>query len=615
MPTHLEGEVIMKRFGVAALVISLFASVARSSKPNELTGEPNPPFQGEPPEQAYIFEGGPGKYGGQLVLDLKGDPRTFNIIQVSDENSAYLLYYHVFRWLIDFRNGGNPPDYDSGLCTHWEVTPDVKQYTFYLRRGVRWSDGQPFTADDVLFTYDVIRDKNVANSIRDTFTEGTDADGNPIYPQLVKINDHAVRFTLSKANSLFLDSIVNLFPIPKHKWEQTWREGKFNEVMGLDSNPADIVSLGPFRLKEYSPGQRIVLERNPYFWKVDQSGQRLPYLDRVIFVIAQDFTTVQSKFLAGEIDIVSRVRAEDYAAVQQMKQQDPNVIVHDIGVVLNTEWIVFNQNNSINPNTKQPFLAPWKQRLFRNQKFRQAISYALDREAIANTVYAGRAMPNWTFSTPADKMWHSNDVMTYPYDVARAKQMLAEIGLRDTNGDGALEDQDGNTIEFTIHTNSTNSQRIRTAAFIIRSLQDVGIRAHSRQAPLKDIADIMEKTFNFDALVLGWGSGVPPGPTNSKNILLSSGGQHACFVNQAKPSTEWEARVDQLVHEIESIPDRAVQKQKYAEIQRIWSEQLPEINLVVQQEAVAFRNKFGNVVPSPMSPRATWNIEEIYIKR
>jgi ABC-type transport system substrate-binding protein len=125
----------------------------------------------------------------------------------------------------------------------------------------------------------------------------------------------------------------------------------------------------------------------------------------------------------------------------------------------------------------------------------------------------------------------------------------------------------------------------------------------------------MEQTFNFDALVLGWGSGVPPGPTNSKNILLSSGSQHACFAKQAKPSTEWEARVDQLVHEIESIPERAVQKQKYAEIQRIWSEQLPEINLVVQQEAVAYRNKFGNVIPSPMSPRATWNIEEIYIRR
>ncbi len=615
MPTRLKGEGMMKRFGVAAVVISLFVSVACSSRPTGPTGTANPPFQGEKPEQAYVFGGQPGAYGGQLVLDLKGDPRTFNIIQVTDENSAYLLYYHVFRWLIDYRNGDNPPDYDSGLCTHWEVSPDVKQYTFYLRRGVRWSDGEPFTADDVLFTYDVIRDKNIQNSIRDVFTEGTDAAGNPIFPELTKINDHAVRFTLGKANSLFLDSMVNLFPIPKHKWEQTWRDGKFNEAMGLDSNPADIVTLGPFRIKEYSPGQRIVLERNPYFWKVDRDGQRLPYLDRVIFVIAQDFTTVQSKFLAGEIDIVSRVRAEDYAAVQQMKQQDPNVVVHEIGVTLDTQWVVLNQNNAINPNTKQPFLAPWKQRLFRNQKFRQAISYAIDREALANTVYSGRAIPNWTFSTPADKMWHSNDVMTYPYDLARAKQMLAELGLRDANGDGVLEDQEGHALDFSIHTNSTNSQRVRTAAFMIRTLQDVGIRAHSQQVPLRDIVDLMQANYNFDIMVLGWGSGVPPGPTNSKNILLSSGNQHASFANQVQPSTDWEAKVDRLIHEIESIPDRAVQKQKYAEVQRIWSEQLPEINLVVQQEAIAYRNKFGNILPSPMAPRATWNIEEIYIKR
>ena len=604
----------MRRVVVVAVMIALIALAAcKPSSPNVITDGPNPPFLGEPPQDAYIFQGEPGTYGGTLVLELKNDPKTFNIILANDENTAFLLWYHVFRWLIDFRNGDTPPDFDSGLCNKWDTSPDAKQWTFYFRRGVRWSDGEPFNADDVMFTWDVIRDENVGNSLADVFKEGKDGNGKPIYPQLTKVDDYTVRFDLNSPNGMFLDAIVNFFPIPKHKWEGAWRAGKFNDVMKLGANPDDIVSLGPFRIKEYVSGQRVVLERNPYFWKVDKKGQRLPYLDRIIFVTAKDFNTVQAKFQAGELDIMSRVRAEDYAQV--MKMESPDITVQDIGVVLDTQWIAFNQNNSVNSKTGKPYVEPWKQRLFRDQKFRQAISYAIDREGLANTVYAGRAVPLFSFVTPADTYWYSDDVMKYSYDPARARQMLAEIGLKDTDGDGILEDPEGHRVEFTIHTNSENSQRVRTSVFIVRNLQDIGIKASADSVSLNTISDMMQSNFNFDAIVLGWGAGVPPGPINVKNVLLSSGLQHVCFANQAKPSTEWEAHVDQLVHEIDSSPDPAVRKQKYAEIQRIWSEQLPEINLVAQKEAIAYKNKFGNLLPTPLPPRGTWNVEEIYIKK
>src|SRR5262249_8877463 len=123
----------------------------------------------------------------------------------------------------------------------------------------------------------------------------------------------------------------------------------------------------------------------------------------------------------------------------------------------------------------------------------------------------------------------------------------------------------------------------------------------------------MQSTFNFDALVLGWQGGVPPGPTNAKNIVLSSGLNHACFANQTHPSTDWEARIDQLIHEIEKEPDAAARIREYTKVQRIWSEQLPEINLIVQKEGVAYKKKFANVFPSVMAPRVSWNAEEIYI--
>jgi len=604
----------MRKFFIVAVIVSLMTIAAcKPGGGGAPSGTPNPPFAGEVPQDAYIFQGEPGVYGGQLVLDLKNDPATFNIITANDENSAYLLYYHVFRWLIDFRNGGDPPDFDPGLCTKWETSPDVKQWTFHLRRGVRWSDGEPFDADDVMFAWDVMRDPTIVNSLCDVFKEGAEADGKPIYPLLEKLDDYTVRFTLHRPNAMFLDQIVNFFPIPKHKWESAWRAGRFNEVMKLTANPEDIVSLGPFRLKEYVAGQRIVLERNPYFWKVDKKGQRLPYLDRLIFIIAKDFNTIQAKFEAGEIDMVARVRAEDYAQIKKLESAE--IGTQDLGVVTDTQWIIFNQNTSDNPQTHKPYLAPWKQRLFRDVRFRQAVSYAIDREGLANTVYTGRAEPLYSFVTPADKYWYTDDVMKYPYDLARARQLLADIGLKDTDGDGILEDAEGHKLEFNVYTNSTNSQRVRTAAFLTRNLQDVGIQLNTQTVTLSAINDLMTKFYSFDAMVLGWQGGVPPGPTNSKNTLLSSGMSHACFPNQTKPSTDWEARIDQLIHEIDAEPEAAVRKQKYAEVQRLYSEQLPEINLVVQKESVAFKKKFGNLLPSILAPRVSWNAEEIYMKR
>src|SRR5205085_6737263 len=175
-------------------------------------------------------------------------------------------------------------------------------------------------------------------------------------------------------------------------------------------------------------------------------------------------------------------------------------------------------------------------------------------------VYSGRAEPLYSFVTPADKIWYSDDVVKYPYDPARARQMLADMGLKDTDGDGILEDGEGHKLEFSVITNSTNSQRVRTAAFLAKNLQDVGIKLNSDVVTINAILTTIQSTFNFDAIVLGWQGAVPPGPINTKNITLSSALNHVCFPSQQRPSTDWEARIDQLVHEIDREPDIAVRK-------------------------------------------------------
>lgn len=601
----------MRKIIVAAVMSALIAAAACNTRTTTTSsGQPVPPFEGEKPQDVYVSKCEPGRYGGEMVLELFADPTSFNVTFTVDEHTTNLLWYHVHRCLIDYNNGDT--GYDLGLCTKYEVSPDGKEWTFYLRKGVRWSDGEPFNADDVIFTYSVATDEKIEDSsIRDIFREGRDANNKSIYPQLEKIDDHTVRFRLSKPNADFLDVIFNLYMVPKHKWEKAWKEGKFSEQMTVSANLSDVVGLGPFRLKEYAAGERVVLERNPYFWKVDSRGNRLPYLNGLKFIIAKDFNTIQAKFQAGEIDVMSRLRATDFANIKGMESDTIKVV--DIGATVDTRWLILNQNTGTDPQGK-PLVEPWKLRLFRNQKFRQAISYAIDREGMANTVYVGRAVPLYSFVTPADKTWYSDDIQKYPYNPELARQMLADIGLKDTNGDGFLEDAEGHTVEFAINTNSNNEMRVQSAAFIAEKLKAVGIKATSVPLPSNFMIQLITTKLSFEAVLFGWVGGVPPGPSNVKNTVLSSAEQHVSFPNQKTPSTEWEARADELMHKIETTVDMAERKRMYAEIQRIWSEQLPEINLVCEKEGVAYKNKFGNIRPSPLRPRLTWNAEEIYIK-
>jgi peptide/nickel transport system substrate-binding protein len=597
---------------VCILVLLTTAVSCSQGQRQRASGTPNPPFEGNPPQEPYVFQGEVGKYGGQIVLALPDDMKTFNIIRATETASADVLWVHVFRCLVDYRNGGDPPDYDAGLCTKWETSADAKEWTFHLRKGVRWSDGQPFTADDVVFTYDIVTDPNVDTPIRSFFSEGKGEDGKDLYPKVEKLDEHTVRFNLNRPNGGFLDAIFNLFLIPKHKWEQVWQAGNFKSAMTVGDDPASIVGLGPFRIKEYVTGQRVVLERNPHYWKVDSAGNRLPYLDRIVFVIAKDFNTVQSKFEAGDLDAMNRVRATDYSLVKRM--ESPEVKIEEVGISYDTNWIILNQNAGTNPKTGKPYVAPWKQRLFRNQKFRQAVSFAIDREGLGNTVYAGRGVPIYSLVSPGDKYWYSDDIMKYPYDQARARQLLADVGLKDANQDGLLEDSEGHTVEIRIACNASNSQRVDTATLIAKNLRDVGIKANPAPVSIAIIGTMLEDTFDFDAIVLGWQINPPPGPGSSTNILLSSALNHASYPLQKTPSTPWEARIDELVYKITATGDAVERRQLYAEIQKIWSEQLPEINLVAQREAVAYKNKFGNVRPAPLQPRMTWNVDEIYVK-
>ena len=564
------------------------------------SGTPNPPFQGQTPEDAYVSNGEPGNYGGTLVLGLPGNPKTFNVVTMAEVLSAWVVAGPVYKALVDWDN--EKQEDIPGLAKSWESTPDGLQWRFNLRKGVMWSDGTPFNADDVIFTFQVNFDRNVASPGGDLFTQ---SDGS--FPAVQKIDDYTVVFQLKEPNAAFAAAIGSSYLIPKHKWENDYKAGNFREVLSISTPPQDVVGLGPYRVQSFTTDQRVVLERNPYYWKVDKNQQRLPYLDRVIFVIVPDFNTMALKFQNGETDMMWDVSPDNVDLVRS-KEQEGDYTVYDLGPSFNTNYIVFNQDLAKYKN-------PVKLRWFREQKFRQAVSHAIDRDAIVRTAFQGYGIPLFNFNSPSNKVWYTDNITTYPYNPDRARELLKEIGIEDRNNDGIVEDSQGRPIKFTINTNANRQFRVNMGTLIKDNLAKIGMDVTLQPLESGLISEKLQNTRDFDAIILGWQSQVPPDPIIGKNVLLPSASTYYSFPNQAEPSTEWERRLQELITLNSKQISLADRQQSYWEAMKIWSDYLPEIELAAPKYFVAAKNRFGNFKPSPLANFVYWNIEELYLTK
>ncbi|MEZ4471313.1 MAG: ABC transporter substrate-binding protein [bacterium] len=571
-------------------------------------GTPRPGFIGELPKGAMVVSDGEiGRYGGQLVLAQPGDPKTLNPIIANDVATNDILHGPVFESCLGFHNGKQVEK--AGLCEKWEKSEDGMTYTFTLREGLTWSDGQPITSDDFAFSYAVTIDPAVQTAAADLFRQGVDEAGKARFPTFEVVDARTFRFKLAQRDVLFHYAVGSIYAVPKAKWEAAYKAGDFGQAMRINTPPGDIPTSGPFVIKEVRSDERVVLERNPRFWKVDRDGNRLPYLDRVIVLVVPDFNASFLKFREGETDVLE-VRPEHYDPLRR-KESAGDYLLSDLGPSFNTNWIIFNQDRRLSSEGK-PYVDPMKQKWFQNKQFRKAISHAIDREGIVRTVMAGRGQPLWAFSSPANKTWWTEDVVKYPYDLEKARALLTEAGF--TTKDGKLFDAEGNHIEFSMTTNAENSTRIGMLNVIKDDLAKLGVTAHIRPVPFNDLLTSLRSTRDFDALLLGWGAAVPPDPTQSKNVLLSSGASHAWAPLQEAPATEWEKRMDELVYENAGTDDMAARLKTWHELEKIFSDEQPQIQLVVQNFFVAGRKDIGNFSPALLRPTTHWNIEQLFKK-
>lgn len=558
----------------------------------------------------------PGKYGGKITDAFFSDPKTLNLWVSADASSGAAV-----GGLYDTLIARNP--YTQEWVGHLAELPTVSKdnltFTFKLKPNLKWSDGQPLTADDVIFTLDVLYDEKIQTNMREgMLLDAPDGKGGfkRVPLEYKKIDARTVEMKFPAPYAPARDILS--FPIaPNHKLEAAYRMGQpkstqFNSAWGVDVNPAELVSCGPWVLDSYVPTQRLIYKRNPYYWKKDAQGRPLPYLDSAVSLIVPDINAITLKFRSGETDMVDTIQHTDFPSFKRDEAKG-NYKTMNLGPSTSTQFISFNMN----PRSAVAKAKPYLIKTFRDTRFRQAVAYAINRQRISDQVYLGLSSPLYGPETSANKQFYNPNIAKYPYDVAKAKTLLAEMGLKDTNGNGILE-MDGQDIKFNILTNVENNQRKTMASIIGDDLRKVGLGATVTPISFNALISKMDAKpqpgqpyppFDWEAVVLGFTGGTEP--HDGRNVWTSTGNLHQWYPYQEKPDTPWEAKIDTLFRQGAQEMDQTKRREIYNQWQQIVAEQQPFVYTITPDVLSAVRNKFGNVKPSNTSG-LSWNTEEWY---
>jgi peptide/nickel transport system substrate-binding protein len=547
-------------------------------------------------EKFQVSKSPQGRRGGRLIIAQRSEPRTLNPLAALDVGSRELISLMMADLIhVDRHSFQAAP----ALARRWTVSKDGMRYTLYLRRGLRFSDGYPFDADDVLFTFHVHLDEQVRSPQRELLIIG----GKPI--ALRKLDSHTVLFELASAYPAAERLFDSIGILPKHLLEKPYAEGRLASIWGITASPSEIAGLGPFRLKEHVPGQRIVLERNPHYWKVDSSGNRLPYLDQVVYLFVANEDAQVIRFQSGETHVISDLGPENFTVLEKEQQRRSFRLV-DLGPGLEYSFLLFNLNDL---NSKRLPSIREKQSWFHQVAFRQAISSAIDRDGIVQLVYRRMATPLWAHVTQGNRPWINSAIPRSPRSLERARELLKSAGFS-WNSAGKLVDQSKREVAFSILTSSGNSQRAQIATIIQGDLKELGVTASIVSLEFRAMLDRIFNSYEYEAAVMTLASG-DTDPNAEVNVWTSKGSTHVWNLNGA-PAPDWEREIDQLMRQQMTTVPAVDRKKLYDRVQELVATNLPLICLVSPHVLVGTTERLGNFRPSILRPYVLWNADELY---
>ncbi len=578
------GQLLTRQARNAAVIISVVFAIAVAiaiGRPRTRT----PPAA--PPAAAM--------QGGELIVAIRSEPRTFNRLAARDQVTELISTLTQAKLT---RINRATQEVEPWLAESWTHSADGLTFTLKLRPDIIFSDGHPFTAEDVLFSFAAAYDARTASPLSDSIQVG----GRPLQVSAPDALTVVVTFPTPFAPGVRL--LDNLPILPKHRLEAALREGTLARAWGVATPPSDVVGLGPFVLVEYRPGERVVLARNPHYWRRDVNGVALPHLDRVTLEIVPDQDAALLRLESGQIDLTDdEMRTQDYAPLKRSADAG-RVKLLDLGVALGADSFWFNLRPGALAGDAR---ADWLQ----SDTLRRAISSAVDRQLFANTVFLGAGVPVYGPETPANRKWYAADLAEPSHDPAAAIGMLASVGLVDRDRDGVLEDAHGQPARFTILTVKGSTPLERGAAVIRDELKKIGLVV---DVVALDQGAVVQRFLsgNYDAVYFHTIS-TDTDPAINADFWLSSGSAHLWNIGQSSPATSWEREIDTLMGRQMASPDERERKALFDRVQRIFAEHQPVVYFVAPRVFVATSARVTNLTPALIRPQLLWSADTIAV--
>lgn len=552
-------------------------------------------LRGCPPPPGADGRAGPPKRGGQIVASIRVPPRSFNRFAAADQASDLFSVLTQGRLV---RVNRSTFELEPWLAERWESSGDGRVHTLHLRQGITWSDGTPFTSADVVFSVRAAFDPKAEAVVASNLMPG----GKPIQATAPDANTVVLTYAVPSGAGVRL---LDMLPIlPRHKLEAALNAGTFNKAWDPATPPADIVGTGPFVLREFQVGQRLILDRNPHYWRKAANGSGLPYLDRLVLEIVPDQNAELVRLQSGASDLTySELRSEDYVPVRRAEEQGTLKMVEaGVGTDADALWFCLKPEEK----KKDPRFA-----FLQKREFRQAISHAVDREEFARTVFLGEAVPVWGPVTMGNRMWFTPNVPRYPYDPGKARDLLKSIGLEDRNKNGVVEDASGTEAHFTIITQRGITYYERGTTVLKEQAGKVGIAFDV--VPL-DFNAMLESMFacKYDAIYMRpLMTDLDPG--SNLDFWLSSGSTHMWNLQQKTPATEWEARIDTVMLEQAATLDADRRRTLFNDVQRILGENVPMLQFAAPRLYHAHSSRVVGVTPSVTRPAILWSADTLSV--
>lgn len=545
------------------------------------------PPRGKPSSSATL-----SARGGALVATVRGEPASFNRYTTRGFPTHLVSLLTQARLV---RINRVTDEAEPWLASEWTASPDGRSIALTLRDGVTWSDGAPFDADDVAFSFRAVYDQASGSVMASSMSVG----GGPIVATVVDPRHVTLTFTAPYAPGV---RVLDALPIyPRHALEASLADGTFSKAWGLTTAPASMPGLGPFVLESYTPGQRLVFARNPRYFRKDSRGVALPYLDRLTLEIVPDQNAEIVRLTSGQVDVLqSDLRPEDYRVVKDAANQG-RVTLIDVGQGLDRYLFWFNLGAQ----------APRDRAFLQADAFREAISLAVDRKAFAEAVYLGAADPSALPVPPGNRAWQPEGVTEPPHDPARAAALLDGLGLVDRNHDGVREDPSGHPVRFSVIVQSGLTAGEKGAQFVRDELAKIGVGVDIAALDQSSLVDRWQKG-DYDAIYQHLFI-TDTDPAANMDWWLSSGDGHVWNPEQRTPATSWEAEIDATMQKQAASMDLAERRRLFTHVQKIFLTHNPVIFFAASHVYVATSRRVAGAAPALTAPQVLWAADELSV--